>query len=122
MLISGKKAIKIKTTTITTKNIIVVLNASLTDISAIEVANNKHNPYGGVINPIARDTTTTIPNCNSGILKDLVTGRITGINRIIAGIASINVPIIRNIPIITSNNEKLPEAKFVRKTSAAFGT
>lgn len=88
------------------------------EISPIFAANNKQSPYGGVTNPIAREMiviipkrTGSIPNCNE-------IGKITGTNKIIAGIASINVPINKKNKMIMIIKTHLLEMLLVKNSEA----
>ena len=70
--------------------------------SAIWFVINKQMPTGGVTKPIHKLTLMIIPNCNGSIPNAESKGIKIGVIMIIAALASINIPIMKNI-IFNSN-------------------
>ena len=58
----------------------------------MEPAMSRQSPYGGVTRPTASVMTTTTPRWTGEMPMVTAVGRITGMKRIIAGIASMKVP------------------------------
>jgi hypothetical protein len=63
----------------------------------------RHIPTGGVTSPTARPEIRITPNWMREILSKSIVGKNTGVSKRIAGLTSINVPVIRMIISIKNN-------------------
>ena len=93
----------------------VPLKASSIEIFAILDAMRRQRPYGGVTRPRARVTMMISPRMIGLILSAAADGRMIGQNRIIAGTASMKVPMKRKNITTTIRNTVLPPGMETKK-------
>lgn len=90
----GMYVIIVRARTITKKNGMIPFDTSSKESFDMPQATNKFTPNGGVIKPIERLTTITIPKWTGSIPTDVAIGNNIGANIIIAAVVSIKVPTI----------------------------